>query len=568
MSGPGDRAPKDPCTREPTQSISGEGQGAAPKSLDEASALLPGSKEFGTFRKSPAREPGDLGVAAPMVGEEQPREDEKSQAVAESAEESDGVVVPEKLTKTRVTPVEPVEGRATAKGKSAVRNAPPAQDGQGALTALQRIGERAKQKPKEKWTNLLSHIKVPLLKEAYQRLRKKAAPGVDEVTWTEYGERLDERLHDLQDRVHRGSYHPQPVKRVLIPKGDGKTRPLGLTALEDKVVQQAARMVLEPIYEAEFIGFSYGFRPKRSAHQALDAVAESIRRKVNWVLDADIRAYFDTIDHGHLQRFIEHRIGDSRMVRLLMKWVKAGVLEGDELHAVKEGTPQGAIISPLLANLYLHYVFDLWICQWRKQRAQGEVYAVRYADDLLVGCQKEEDARTLHLALAERLGQFGLELHPDKTRVIEFGRFAREDRERRGLSKPETFEFLGFMHICGTSREGRFQLKRRTSRKKRRAKLACLKEESRRRRHHRVAEQHAWMSQVLEGHYRYYGVPTNYRAMAQFRRQVEWLWHRSLQRRSQRGRWSRARYKAFEQRFPLPTPRIHHPWPDQRFGLR
>jgi group II intron reverse transcriptase/maturase len=568
MSGPGDRAPKLPDLGKSTQSYLEEDHGVPSIRVDVAATLPPESKEFGTLRKSPAREPGALGVAAPMVGDEQPREDDKSQAVVENAEKSDAGIVPEKLTKTRVTPVEPVEGRAAAKGKVAARNAYPAQDGASALTFLQRLGERAKQKPKEKWINLLSHIRLPLLKEAYQRLRRNAAPGVDEVTWAEYGERLDERLLDLQDRIHRGSYHPQPVRRVLIPKGDGKTRPLGLVTVEDKIAQQAVRMLLEPIYEAEFIGFSYGFRPKRSAHGALDATAEAIARKVCWVLDADIRAYFDTIAHGHLQRFIEHRIGDSRMVRLLMKWVKAGVLEDGKLHAAQEGTPQGAIISPLLANLYLHYVFDLWVCQWRRQQAQGEVYVVRYADDLVVGFQKERDARALHMALAERLGQFGLALHPDKTRVIEFGRYAREDRERRGLSKPETFEFLGFVHICGVSRNGKFQLRRRTSRKKRRATLARLKEECRRRRHDRVVEQHAWLSQVLEGHYLYYGVPTNYRALAQYQRRVAWMWHRSLQLRSQRGRWSHERWRAFEQRFPLPPPRIHHPWPAQRFALR
>jgi RNA-directed DNA polymerase len=321
-------------------------------------------------------------------------------------------------------------------------------------------------------------------------------------------------------------------------------------------------------YEAEFIGFSYGFRPGRSQHGALDAVATAIERKVHWVLDADIRAYFDTIDHGHLQRFIEHRIGDSRLVRVLMKWVKAGVLEDGKLYEAQAGTPQGAGISPLLANIYLHYVFDLWLIQWRKQRTHGEVYAVRYADDLLLGLQREQDARAMHTALAERFAQFGLELHPDKTRVIEFGRFARRDRERRGLPKPETFEFLGFVHLCGVSRSGKFQLKRRTSRKKRRAKLARLKEEARRRRHHRVAEQHVWLSQVLQGHYRYYGVPTNYSALAQFRRAVAWMWHRSLQRRSQRGCWNHERWRAFEQRFPLPQPRIHHPWPTERFALR
>lgn len=569
MSGPGDRASKLPCSGEPTPSCCADGHGEAPTRVDVASSLSSGSKEFGKLRKSLAREPGDLdGASPPMVGGRQLREGDKPQAAEEAVEESDAGVVPKKSAKTRVTPVESMEGRAAAKGKSVARNAPPAQDGSSALTALQRIGKRAKDKPKEKWANLLNHIRVPLLKEAYQRLRKDAASGVDGVTWEEYGERLDERLVDLQDRIHRGSYHPQPLRRVHIPKGDGKTRPLGLLVVEDKIAQQAVRMVLEPIYEAEFIGFSYGFRPKRSQHDALDALAEAIGRKVNWVLDADIRTYYDTIDRGHLQRFIEHRIGDRRLVRLLMKWVKAGVLEDGKLHETREGVPQGAGISPLLSNLYLHYVFDLWVCQWRRQHARGEVYVVRYADDLVVGFQREQDGIAMHKALVERFAKFGLELHPDKTRMIEFGRFARQDRERRGLSKPETFEFVGFVHIAGISREGKFQLKRRTSRKKRRAKLASLKEACRRRRHWRVADQHAWLSKVLEGHYRYYGVPTNYPSLAQFRHKVAWIWHRSLQRRSQRGRWTHERWCAFEQLFPLPNPRIHHPWPDQRFASR
>ena len=454
---------------------------------------------------------------------------------------------------------------------SGIRTARNARSTQGegrALTLLQRIGKRAKEKPKEKWTNLLSHIKVPLLKEAYQRLRKHAAPGVDEVTWEEYGERLDERLLNLQDRVHRGSYHPQPVRRVHIPKGHGKTRPLGIPALEDKLVQQAVRMVLEPICEAEFIGFSYGFRPKRSQHDALDALAVAIERKVNWVLDADIRSFYDTIDHGWLQRFLEHRIGDSRMVRLLMKWVKAGVMEDGELQEVQEGAPQGAVISPLLSNIFLHYVFDLWICQWRRKHAHGEVYVVRYADDLVIAFQENQDALAMHKALAERLATFGLELHPEKTRVIQFGRFARENRECCGLPKPETFEFLGFVHIASTSREGKFQLKRRTSQRKSRAKIARLKEECRRRRHSPVVEQHAWLSSVLRGHYLYYGVPTNYRALARFRKRLSRMWHVSLQRRSQRGRWTRAKWEAFARRFSLPAPRIHHPWPSTRFASR
>lgn len=569
MSGPGDRASKPDDLGESTLSLTMEDHGVAPTIVDVAFTLPPGSKEFGTLREPFAWEPGDLqGASPPMVGGRSPREGDEPHAAVQALEESDAEVVPGKSAKARVTPDESMEGRAAAKGKSAARNAPPTQGGTGALTYLQQIGERAKQKPKEQWTNLLSHIKVPLLKEAYHRLRKTAAAGVDGVTWEEYGEHLDERLLDLQDRIQRGNYHPQPVRRVLIPKGDGKTRPLGLVALEDKVAQQAARMMLEPIYEAEFVGFSYGFRPKRSAHDALDALAEAIARKVNWVLDADIRAYFDTIDFGWLQRFIEHRIGDSRMVRLLMKWVKSGVLEEGELRERKEGTPQGAIISPLLANLYLHYVFDLWVQKWRKQQARGEVYVVRYADDLVMGFQREQDAAAMHSALAARLARFGLELHPDKTRVIEFGRFVSGNRQRRGLKKPETFDFLGFTHIAGLSREGKFQLQRRTSRKKRRAKLARLKEECQRRRHWRVVEQHAWLSKVLNGHYRYYGVPTNYPALEQFRYRVARMWHRSLQRRSQRGRWTQERWKTFERAFPLPSPHIHHPWPNVRFARR
>ena len=571
MSGPGDRAPKpESLGKQKADALS---LGGRPRCGSDkrgpGSHTAPGSEEFGTFRQLPAREPGGLdGASSPMVGDRQPREGQVPQSVAHVVEESDASIVPKKSAKTWVTPVESMEGRVAAEGKSAARNASPTQRGSDALTFLQRIGERAKQKPKEKWTNLLSHIRLPLLKEAYLRLRKQAAPGVDGVSWEEYGERLDERLLDLENRIHRGSYHPQPVKRVHIPKGDGKTRPLGLPALEDKVVQQAVRMILEPIYEAEFVGFSYGFRPKRSAHAALDALAVALQRRVNWVLDADIRAYFDTIDHGWLQRFIEHRIGDTRLVRLLLKWLHAGVMEDGKLHEVEQGSPQGSGISPLLANIYLHYVFDLWVLSWRRKHARAEVYVVRYADDFAMGFQYEEDARTMRLALAERFAKFGLELHPDKTRVIEFGRFARRNRERRGLGQPETFEFLGFIHIASEDNKGRFRLRRRTSRKKRRAKLVSLKEESRRRRHDPVPEQYAWMSQVLQGHYRYYGVPNNYRALDQFQRRVARMWHRSLQRRSQRGRWTQAQWQRFAERFPLPSPRIHHPWPAARFALR
>jgi RNA-directed DNA polymerase len=570
MSGPGDGTTKYVSLEEPTPSRSAEGHDPAPNSADLEQAFLPGSESSARSQMSPAREPGDLeGASGSVVGPRQPREGKKPQAAGNALEKSDEVVVPKKSTKTRVTPVEPMEGRTEAEGKSAARNAPPTQCGTSALTALQRIGQRAKATKRERFTNLLSHVKLPLLKEAYQRLRKDAATGVDKVTWLEYGERLEERLQDLETRVHRGSYHPLPVRRVHIPKGDGSTRPLGIPALEDKVLQQAVRMVLEPVYEAQFVGFSYGFRPGRSPHRALDALAVAIGKKVSWVLDADIRSFFNTIDHGWMQRFVEHRIGDRRLVRLLMKWLKAGVMEDGELHEVQEGTPQGGIISPLLANIYLHYALDLWVQSWRKKHARGEVYVVRYADDFAMAFQREQDARAMHAALAERLAKFDLELHPDKTRVIRFGRFARQDCERDGLKKPATFDFLGFTHISSVDRTGEhFQLKRRTSRKKKQAKLVQLREQMRIRRHDPIAKQHAWLASVLTGHYRYYGVPTNYASLGNFREEVERSWYGSLQRRSQRARWNKARREAVKERFPLPMPHIHHPWPQQRLAVR
>jgi RNA-directed DNA polymerase len=500
-----------------------------------------------------------------MVDDGSPRQGSEPRAVG-SPEGSDAVMVPTRPAKTRVTPVEPAEGRAAAEGNAAHGDAHRTQDRVRAPTQVERIGQRAKERKEERFNNLLSAIKAPLLKQAYERLQKSAAPGVDGTTWKEYGEALETRLIDLQDRIHRGSYHPQPVRRVHIPKGDGRTRPIGIPALEDKIVQQAVRIVLEPIYEHVFVGFSYGFRPGRSPHDALEALAMAIDRKVSWVLDADIRSFFDTIDHGWMQKFIEHRISDGRMVRLLMKMLHAGVLENGELREMEEGTPQGGNISPLLANVYLHYALDLWVQQWRKRHARGEVYIVRYADDFVMGFQLEQDARAMREALASRLATFGLELHPDKTRVLRFGRFAHEQVGRDGRARPETFDFLGFTHIAGKDRRGRFQLQRRTSRKKRQAKVAKLKEEIRRRRHEPASHQHAWLSSVLVGHYRYYGVPTNRRGLTTFREHVRWSWHRQLQRRSQRAQWNADQLAAHDRRFPLPLPKIHHPWPKRRLA--
>ena len=540
-----------------------------PKNSDLGAAFPPGSESSASQHMPRERESGELGGASPaVVAGRQPREGDEPQAAAEASEKSDASMVPEKPTNTWVTPVEPVEGRVAANGKLAQRNAPRTQDREGVLTHLERVGERAKKEKDERFVNLLSHIKVPLLAEAYSRLRKKAAAGVDGETWESYGEDLDGRLRDLQERVHRGSYHPLPVRRVYIPKADGRQRPLGIPALEDKILQQAVRMLLEPIYESMFLGFSYGFRPGRSPHKGLDALCVALSRKTNWVLDADIRSFFDTIDHGWMQKFIEHRIGDRRLVRLLMKWLHAGVMEEGEVRPSEEGTPQGGIISPLLANIYLHYVLDLWVNKWRKTSGRGAIYIVRYADDFVIGFQYEQDARAMHAALAVRLKTFGLELHPEKTRVIRFGRFARQHCAADGRKKPETFDFLGFTHMSGADPDGRYRLIRRTARKKRVSKLAELSEEIRRRRHRPIPEQHAWLSSVLRGHDAYYGVPGNGAALRLFHGRVRSAWHRALQRRSQRARWNTAKHRRFDRTFALPPPRITQPHPTERFFVR
>jgi RNA-directed DNA polymerase len=503
----------------------------------------------------------------------QPREGQEPQAACEEQSSSLREVgrahnQAEKSANTVVTPVESMEPRSAAKGKAADRNTFPAQDGVDVHTYIERLGQRAAGNKEEQFNNLLSHIKVPLLTEAYFRLNKQASAGVDGETWSSYGQDLDARLLDLQDRIHRGSYHPQPVRRVHIPKPDGRTRPLGIPALEDKIVQQAVRLLLEPIYEKQFLGFSYGFRPGRSQHGALDALYVALHGKLNWVLDADIHAFFDTIDHGWMQRFIEHRISDKRLVRLLMKWLHAGVMEEGKVYQVEQGTPQGGIISPLLANVYLHYVVDLWAQHWRESNARGEMCIVRYADDLVLGFQYETDARAMTRALAERLAKFGLQLHPDKTRVLCFGRFAQRDCRRDGRTRTETFDFLGFTHICGQGPGGRFILIRRTSRKKRRAKLAGLRSEMRKRAHDPPPEQFRWLASVLRGHYNYYGVPTNYAALKSFRSQLRHAWHHRLQRRSQRAQWTREQRDKFDAKYPLPSPRIIHPNPFDRFLAR
>ncbi|HVH32473.1 MAG TPA: group II intron reverse transcriptase/maturase, partial [bacterium] len=388
----------------------------------------------------------------------------------------------------------------------------------------------------------------------------------DGVTWKEYETDIGVKLLDLHQRIHRGTYRAQPSKRAYIAKSDGRQRPLGMAALEDKIVQHAVGTVLNAIYEEDFQGFSYGFRPQRSAHQALDALWVGImRKKVNWILDADIRGFFDNMSHEWTMRFLEHRIADRRILRLIQKWLRAGVSEDGEWSKTEVGTPQGAVISPLLANIYLHYVFDLWIQRWRKQEATGEVIVVRYADDIVMGFEHRADAERCLQQWKERLAKFGLELHPDKTRLIEFGRFAGERRKRRGESKPEVFNFLGFTHMCGkTWKNGKFIVRRQTIRKRLAAKLLAVKQELRQRRHHPVAEVGQWLQSVVRGYYNYHAVPDNMPSLRAFRSQMIRSWRRALMRRSQRHRVTLARMLRLADRW-LPKPAILHPYPYVRF---
>jgi len=403
---------------------------------------------------------------------------------------------------------------------------------------------------------------------AYKGINPKAAPGVDDVTWSWYGQDLETHLQDLHSRLHRGAYRAKPSRRVYIPKADGRQRPLGIASLEDKIVQAAVVQVMNAIYETDFLGFSYGFRPKRSAHDALDALATGIRRKkVNWVLDADIRGFFDAINREWLLEFIKHRIGDSRILRLIQKCLAAGVLEDGKWARSKSGTPQGATISPLLGNIYLHYAFDLWAHQWRQRKARGDVIIVRYADDFAMGFECQEDAEEFLADLRERFRKFDLELHADKTRLIEFGRHAVRNRKRRDLGKPESFKFLGFVHICSQSRNGWFLLKRLTDAKRMNAKLKQLKSTLLRMRHVSIPVQGAWLQRVIRGYYNYYAVPTNIMALDRFRTELARHWLRALRRRSQKSRLNWKRMARLVERW-FPHPRNLHPLPEQRFDVR
>jgi group II intron reverse transcriptase/maturase len=460
---------------------------------------------------------------------------------------------------------EVVEERGPAKGNTASSTHPGRSAGPGAPSGLERVREVAQRDKEARFTALLHHVTVDRLRAAYRAIRPQAAAGVDGVTWEVYGRDLEANLQDLHRRLHAGSYRARPSRRSYIPKADGRLRPLGIASVEDKILQRAVVEVLNTVYETDFRGFSYGFRPGRNPHQALDALTVGIwRKKVNWVLDADIRDFFTSLDHGWLERFLEHRIADKRVLRLIRKWLSAGVIEDGNWSQTTEGAPQGASASPLLANVYLHYVFDQWADWWRRHHARGEVIIVRFADDFTMGFEYQEDAQRFLVELRERFARFGLELHPDKTRLIEFGRFAAKNRQARGLGKPETFDFLGFTHICARMRDGRFWVRRITISKRMRAKLREVKDQLKRRRHQPVPEQGRWLASVVRGYRAYYAVPGNRAAVATFRTQVTKLWHEALERRSQRTRINWARMNRLATRW-LPPARVVHPFPDVRF---
>lgn len=484
-------------------------------------------------------------------------------------EKSDFAIVAMKpANKAGAPAAEWVEPRAETKGNADPPRTRRTQSRVSVSQGLERVRQAARQKKRQEFTALLHHVDVDALREAFLALKRRAASGVDGLTWQDYASGLEERLQALHSRVHCGTYRALPVRRRFIPKPDGRQRPLGIAALEDKIVQRAVVTVLNAVYEEDFLGFSYGFRPGRGQHDALDALCVAIKgKRVTWIFDADIKGFFDAVDHSWLLRFVKHRVGDERITRLVGKWLKAGVLEDGQWCASEQGTPQGAVISPLLANIYLHYVFDLWAQQWRRREAKGDMIVVRYADDLVVGFEHEAEARRFWDAMRIRFEQFSLELHGDKTRLLEFGRYAIERRQRNGQGKPQTFNFLGFTFICGRSRRGAFLLRRHTRRDRMRAALREVKDELRRRRHDSLAAQGRWLRSVVTGYFAYHAVPTNAQALGAYRHHVIDLWRRSLKRRSQKDRMTWARIDRLANEW-LPPPHVLHPWPEDRMAVR
>jgi group II intron reverse transcriptase/maturase len=484
-------------------------------------------------------------------------------------EESDRGVVPKNRSNNEAqAEAESGEGRPRIKENVSPTYTQPTQSGERVSQGLAGVRQAARQRKLEKFTALFHHLTEALLHISFYRLKREAATGVDGVTWREYETGLAERLADLHSRLHRGAYRAYPSRRMYVPKTDGRQRPIGIAALEDKIVQGAVVMILNQIYEEDFLGFSYGFRPGRSQHDALDALTVGIvRRPVNWVLDADIRGFFDNLDHEWLMKFLQHRVADPKLLRLILKWLKAGVSEEGHWYESKVGTPQGAVISPLLANIYLHYALDQWVEVWRKKVARGAVMIVRYADDFVMGFQNRAEADRFLADLQERLGKFGLELHPDKTRLIAFGRKPENDWKWKGGGKPGTFDFLGLTHSCGRTRKGYFTVRRETAGKRMRAKLKAVKQQLQIRMHEPIEETGKWLRSVVQGYFNYHAVPGNGKRLRAFRDGITRLWWHALRRRGQRRPWSWERLRPFVRRW-IPSPRILHPYPSVRFDAK
>lgn len=489
-------------------------------------------------------------------------------AVIDAVEESDTSVVPRKLSNngTQVT-TEMMEGRDVAKVNAGQAPTPRTQSRTSVSKGLEGVREAARSDRRLRFTALLHHVTPQLLTQSYYALSKQAAAGVDGVTWSDYGQGLEARIEGLHQAVHSGTYRAQPSRRSYIPKADGSKRPLGIAALEDKIVQQAMVTVLSAVYEQDFLGFSYGFRTGRNQHNALDALTVALQKcKVNWILDADIKAFFDNIDHEWMLTFLEHRVADARVLRLIRKWLKVGVIEEGKRIEGRKGSPQGAVISPFLSNLYLHYVLDLWVHQWRNRHAMGEVIVTRYADDVVLGFQHAGDAKRLLREMHKRFARFALSLHPDKTRLIEFGRYAVERRKERGEGKPETFDFLGFTHCCHRTRRGDYAVRRQTAKKRMRASLAFIRGELRCRRHDAVGVQGQWLRRKVQGYFNYFAVPGNLQRLAGYRREVCRAWRQMLTRRSQRAHMAWDRFARLVNLY-IPQVRQLHPYPSERFRV-
>lgn len=490
---------------------------------------------------------------------------------AGTSEESDGNIVPKKsANKGEQPPAESMEERKPTERNPQQGATHQAQDWESVSNRLERVRQRAKAHKEEAFVSLFHHLKVPLLRAAFYALKRNASPGLDGVNWYEYERKLEARLPELQDELHKGSYRATPAKRTYLEKPDGRKRPLGVQAVEDKMVQMACVMILNEVYEPLFCGFSYGSRPGRGAHDALDALHEGIcRKKINWILDCDIEGFFDHLPHVKLMEIVEKRVADPKLLRLIRKWLKVGWVEEGKRHPGTVGTPQGSVISPLLANIFLNEVMDHWVSDWRKGKSKGDVIAVRYVDDAVFGFQYENEARAFLQALRKQLAAHGLNLHPEKTRLIEFGRFASSNRRNRGDGKPETFDFLGFTHSCGKTRNGKFKLRRVTIAKRMTRKLGEIKKELRARMHDPLSKTGKWLASILRGAYRFYAVPGNIKSLRAFYTAVGRMWMRAIRRRSHKAqvRWTWERFYRLQQNW-LPRPRVSHPYPDQRFDAK